>query len=499
MAISIRKYVDITSGIGAGAAVRKRDLIARIISTNPLVPTKSIIEFDDLESVLSYFGSTSEEYKRAAFYFGWISKSITRAKKISFTRWAESATAAQIFGNTTTKSLATYTAITNGAFTITISGVVTALTGINLSTATSLSEVATLVQTAIRTGTGVQFTNATVTYDATRKSFNFTSGQTGNATITLTAPVSGTNLLTSLGWSTGAIISDGVNIETVTDVLNESTEANNNFGSFLFTSALTLEEIEEAATWNAAQNVLYMFMVPTTEANSSAYFDALAGYQGVAVTLSETAGEYPEMIPMLILAATDYTKRNAVQNYMFQQFNVTPSVSTTTKSNTLDLTRTNYYGRTQTAGQTIDFYQRGVLMGGITAPVDMNVYANEQWLKDACGASIMELLVALPRISANAKGRIQLMAQIQAVIELAVFNGTISIGKTLSQTQKAFIGEQTGDLEAWRQVQSIGYWLDVVMQSYVTQDGRTEFKAVYTLIYSKDDAIRKVEGSHQLI
>jgi hypothetical protein len=205
------------------------------------------------------------------------------------------------------------------------------------------------------------------------------------------------------------------------------------------------------------------------------------------------------MIPMMILAATDYTKRNAVQNYMFQQFNVTPSVKTTTKSNALDLVRTNYYGRTQTAGQTIDFYQRGVLMGGITAPVDMNVYANEQWLKDACGASLMELLTALPRISANAKGRIQILAQLQSVIESAVFNGTISIGKTLSQTQKAFIGEQTGDLEAWRQVQNIGYWLDVVMQSYVTQDGRTEFKAVYTLIYSKDDAIRKIEGNHQLL
>ena len=27
----------------------------------------------------------------------------------------------------------------------------------------------------------------------------------------------------------------------------------------------------------------------------------------------------------------------------------------------------------------------------------------------------------------------------------------------------------------------------------------TEWKAVYTLIYSKDDAIRKVEGSHVLI
>lgn len=129
----------------------------------------------------------------------------------------------------------------------------------------------------------------------------------------------------------------------------------------------------------------------------------------------------------------------------------------------------------------------------------MNVYANEQWLKDAAGASVMELLLALSRISANTKGRIQLMSQIQAVVDEALFNGTISVGKELSNTQKVYISELTGDNEAWRQIQTIGYWLDCVMESYVTQDDRTEYKAVYTLVYSKDDTIRKVEGSHVLI
>ena len=61
------------------------------------------------------------------------------------------------------------------------------------------------------------------------------------------------------------------------------------------------------------------------------------------------------------------------------------------------------------------------------------------------------------------------------------------------------IGQLTGDENAWQQVARIGYWLDCVLQSYVTTDSRTEWKAVYTLIYSKDDAIRKVEGSHVLI
>jgi hypothetical protein len=500
MSISFRKYVDIVSGIGAGSAVRRRDLIGRLFTTNPLVPTKSLIEFDDIESVLAYFGSTSEEYKRAAFYFGWISKNITRAKKITFARWADEAVAARIYGNDDAKLLATFTAIGDGSLNITVGVQQATVSAVDLTGAASLAAVAALIQTAIQAEGGSQFATATVTYDATRGSFNFLAGTVGDAAISVSPGLVGTDLIAPLGWSgIGAILSDGAAIETITDVLNESSDASNNFGSFLFIPTLSIEEIEEASIWNTTQNVLYMFMVPVIEANASAYYDALSGYQGIAVTLSEVANEYPEMIPMIILAATNYNARNSVQNYMFQIFNVTPGVVDTLDSNTYDALRVNYYGRTQTAGQFLDFYQRGTLMGLPVNPVDQNVYANEQWLKDAVGASIMELLLALAKVSANAKGRIQLLSQIQAVINEALNNGTISVGKTLTNTQKVYISEITGDDNAWRQIQTIGYWIDCVMESYVTVDDRVEYKAVYTLVYSKDDIVRKVEGSHVLI
>lgn len=499
MAISFRKYVDIVSGIGAGAAVSRRDLIGRIFSTNPLIPTKSLIEFDDIESVLAYFGSTSEEYKRAAFYFGWVSKNITRAKKIAFARWADVAVAAQIFGDTDQKVLATFTAISDGTFVLNVGEQSATVTGVDLSGAASLAAVAALIEDAIQLEAGTQFVDATVVYNATRGSFDFTSGDVGTAAISVEAEGTGTDLLGPLGWTgTGAILSDGAAAESITDVLTESADASNNFGSFLFIPALTIEEIEEAAIWNTTQNILYMFMVPVSDANADAYSTALVDYSGVALTLSEVADEYPEMIPMIILAATDYTAINSVQNYMYQIFGVTPGVTTTLQSNALDALRVNYYGRTQTAGQQIDFYQRGTLTGLPVSPSDMNVYANEIWLKDAVGAAIMELLLALAKVSANAKGRIQIMSQIQSVVAEALRNGTISVGKLLNNTQKLYISEITGDPDAWQQVQTIGYWLDCEMQRVVNGDV-VEFKAVYTLVYSKDDVVRKVEGRHVLI
>lgn len=498
MAISFKKYIDIVSGVGGGASVRRRDLILRLYTTNPLVPTATVVEMTTLEDVGSYFGTNSEEYKRASFYFGFVSKSITRAKKISFYFYPETATSPRIFGEIKSFSVGQFTSITDGAFLLNIGGSLQSITGLNFSSATSLADVANTIQIAIRAKTGAQFENASVTYNATRKSFDFIGGGEEEATISVGDPTAGTSIVSLVGWTSQAIFSDGIGAQTITECLDQSVDISNNFASFAFIDELTTEETEEIGVWNTAQNIMYMFCKPVTLSNYADIFEEVKNYAGLALTLQQ-AGEYHELIPAIVLAATDYTRRNSTVNYMFQQFSATPTVSTTMLSNQLDDKRVNYYGRTQSAGQTIDFYQRGVLTGLPVHPVDMNTYANEIWLKDACGSAIMSLLLSLNKLSANTTGRGRLLSQIQSVIEEALFNGTISVGKSLDNTQKLYIAEITGDEEAWREVEQKGYWLDAVIQSYTTTDGRVEFKAVYTLIYSKDDTIRKVDGSHILI
>lgn len=498
MAIAFNEYVDITSGVGAGASVRPRELIGRLFTTNNLLPPQnSPLEFESAAAVGAYFGTSSEEYLRSIFYFGWISKNITRPKKISFSRWVNSAVAPRIYGNVQTQSLTTWQGISAGSFGLTIGGVVNTFTGLDFSAVASLSDVATILQTAIRTKTGIQWTAATVTYNSTRGSFDFVGGSAVAAAITVQEGASGTHIASTIGWLTGStlILAYGAIVQTVTTVLTASAAASNNFGSFLFLPALTIDQQVEAATWNSAQNVLYQYMVPIVSANVPSYTNQLATFGGTGITLSETSGEYPEQIPMMILAATDYLAANSTQNYMFQQFaGISPGVTDTTISHTMNDARVNYYGRTQSAGQFLDFYQRGVLTGLPTDPLDMNTYANEQWLKDAAGAAIMTLLLALSKISANAQGRSQILTTLQSVIDLALANGTISVGKILNSTQKLYITEITADPNAWYQVQNSGYWVDCV----ITLVG-SEYQATYTLVYSKDDIIRKVNGTHVLI
>jgi hypothetical protein len=501
MAISFKRYVSIVSGVGGGAGVRLRDLMLRLFSTSALVPEKTVIEMESADEVGAYFGTTSLEYLRAVFYFGFISKLITAPKKISFSRWADVAAAARIYGKAKAFAVSQFTGTTTGALKLTLGAYTADVTGLNFSGAATLSDVATILQAAIRAvvAGGADWTGATVTYNATKQRFELVGGVAGASPIATAAPGSGVDVRTLLGWDATAVFSPGVAAQEPLDAFLASVQVSDNFGSFAFIPALTANQVAAVATQNDTYNVKFMYLVPVQAADAASYYAALSGFSGVASILSPLATEYPELLPAAILAATDYSRRNSVQNYMYQQAALTPAVTTDADADAMDAARVNYYGRTQTAGQNIDFFQRGIMMGLPADPVDMNTYANEMWFKDAAGAAIMELLLSLAKVSANATGRSQLLAVLQSVIERATFNGTISIGKPLNITQKLYIGQMTGDDNAWQQVFRLGYWLDCVLQSYVTQDSRTEWKAVYTLIYSKDDVIRKVEGSHVLI
>lgn len=502
MAIPISQYVDIVSSVGGSAGVPTRNLGGRFFTENALVPitsTNSYVEFSNANAVGEYFGTNSTEYLRAVFYFGWLSKSNNAADLISFARWANVAVGSTIYGVQATYLVSQFTSITTGDFTLTLGGFTHHLTGIDLSGAGSLSAVATDIQTAIRafSGGGTAWTSATVTYDATRGQFDLVSGTTGADMISVAAGVT-EDVAGPLGWLTGAILSNGSAAQTINQVLTASAAQSNNFGSFAFIPTFTLSQVTEAATWNNAQNVEFMYSAPVSVANAAAWSAGLNTVGGCTLTLAPLTTEYPEQAPMMILAATDYNGVNTVQNYMFQQFNLTPSVTDLADSNTYNALGINYYGQTQQAGQLISFYQNGVMFGLPTDPLDQNTYGNEIWLKGAFTSEILALLIALTQLPANKSGVARLTAILQSIINQAVTNGTISIGKTLTPIQQAYITNATNQPNAWQQVQNIGYWLNVSIQSYVV-NGVTKFKAVYLLIYSKDDVIRLVQGQDVLI
>lgn len=509
MPISQSKYVAITSGIGGASAAARKDLGLRLFTTNTLFPQNTILEFNLASDVANYAGGTSQEAKIAAAYFGWVSKTANSPRKISFMGANLNATAPLLISTKELEELSTFTAITNGSMILSMGGTSYTLTGVDFSSATSYADVASTLKTAINANTagGALWESASVTYNATNSSFILTGGVAGAAVITYaTKAESGTDISSVIGWdeNSAPILSNGTDAANLTDILNITVELSNNFASYGFINTnLDTDAIDEIGTWNDAQNNDYLFCGDVGAANYSSIAATAAGHKGLSINYNinyDQADTLPAyLMPATILAATDYSAPNGTLNFMYQQFPSQPvAVDTNELSNTLDALFVNYNGQTQKAGQKIEFYQDGYLADG----TDAAVYCNEIWLKDAMATEILNLEIALNKIPANDDGLGMIEAVLQGVIGEALNdgtgNGTISAGKALTNTQKAYITQITGDSTAWQTVQLNGYVLTVKLTQSVV-NGATKYIADYTLIYSKGDSIRKVEGRHILI
>lgn len=488
MAIPQTKYVNIISAVGGTSLVSQRDLMGRVFTSNALVPCNAVLEFTGIDAVANYFGESSDEYKFAAKYFAYVSRSGNIPQKISFALHTDTALGARLYGAPKSVKLSVLQELTNASITFSIGGTDYALTGLDFSADTSFTAVALTIFSALNTAAeGL----ANFEYDTTLSRFILTTSATGS---TATVDYASGDLAVLLGMNqgnNGAIVSDGCAVMTGLGALRASAELSNNFYSFTFLTDVS-SEIEDIATWVKAQNIRYMWSLGVTTANAGTMASLLADYDGVGLTL----GSDCVFLPMAIAAAINYNYPNASVDFMYQQASgITPSVTTQADQEAYDAIRVNYYGTTQQAGQLISFYQDGKLQGSVSS---MGVYVNEAWLKDALFTNILNLRMSLDSLPANETGLAYVKSSIQEVIEKAQNNGVISIGKELDSTQKTYVGQITGDRNAWQSVQSVGYWFIADIEKY-TESGIEKYKVNYLLVYAKGDSINKVDGKDILI
>lgn len=487
MAISQSKYINIVSSLGGGSAVNQRDLMGRVFTTSYLVPTGKVIEFSGgkssaLPAIAEYFGITSDEYIFANKYFGFTTSANTQPQKISFAPYINNARNCMLIGGLKNVPLAVLQAITAGTLTYSYGDTEYALTGINLSSATSYAEVATLITTAM------EDTN-TCSYDSATGRFRLIGGSSSFSYATGT-------VAEALGFVEGVgILSGASEAKTALETVMESSEISNNFFSFCFLSALTTADITAVAEWVDNQNVKYMFSVNVNDSNYSTIQSAVKDYDGVALTY-DIHNAHAEFMPMSAFSAVDYTKPNSTMDVFYKQFDgVLPSVTTNAKRMVLDPLRVNYYGATQQAGQTVSFYQDGVLQGSIPS---MTVYANEAWLKDAFITDVLNLRMGLDSLPANNTGKSLVMSALMETVNQALLNGVVLAGKELNATQKAYITTITGDEDGWIAVQNSGYRLSAEVEQY-EEYGMQKYKISFLFVYSKGDTINYVDGRDILI
>ena len=496
MPISMKKYVDIKSGINNIRTATEKELIARIIYSSERLDPNKVYEFENLEQVSDFFGTDSDLYKIAEKYFSFINKYSRSPRKISFYRnWTNGVYPA--IASTEETNFETLKALTNGNLELKIGNVSKSITGIDLSSATDDEDIANILQTAIRNSADGTQSFATANVQALSNAYIISSGTQEKVWIELTEE---TTLSNALNLHNGQEQTEGRVSGTLEDVFKNCYKVSNNFATFWVDGDYSATEISTLATY-VAQNYPseFMFVVPVTTSNYTTMQTALSNINGVSLELcgdTEEEGKFNFVLPMAITATTDYNKENGAVNYMFtQDNNMGIVVDSDDEVKQYDLLKINYYGRTQQAGQKRAFYQNGVLQGNYQ---DQSIYVNEIWLKDALTTKYINYMLLTPNWYANKSGQAIGQSLAMDVIERAKLNGTITTEKEISEEDKVYIYNVTANENAWRQIYQEGYYLATNIEKKTINNQET-YVFNYLLLYSKGDSIKKVEGLDILI
>lgn len=449
--------------------------------TSPLMPTStSYLEFSGASAVASfgaYFGTSIPEYTQLQKYFGFLSKSGNAPEKVVVARWYNANTAAFIKGLKVTASVATIAAVTDGSFTISLDGTSTEISGMSFASATSYSDIATVIQTALQT----DFAGATVAFNSTTGGFIVTSATTGatSATAGVSAGSTGTDVSSLLGLAR-AELSQGVTAETYADFCDRVYHANTAGYSITTLATLTTDQITAAVQWlqtttggqtyNTAVRLVFDVVDKATAKTLSASLEA-AGYTGYVICYDPNA-EHINILDCAICATIDYEVANGAINFNFQPATgYTPVTSLGTvvdyqsgQTNTalMDELSGSYLSTVYSVGfgsQEETYYGYG-LMAGDFGTEDIQV--NESALEQAIQVSILNGMTSLNKIPLRgADARLLVGSLLTAPLEQFKTNGVIARGGVLTNLERASIAQATGDANAADAMAQTGYYYKV--------------------------------------
>lgn len=202
LSIPAKAIVNVTPNvISAGGSAL--DMSGMVLTQSTRVPIGTVSSFASALDVSNYFGASSQEASIAAVYFQGFDNSNVKPGALLFTQYPAAAVAAYLRGgNISQMTLATLQAL-SGSLTVVMDGYSRPASSINLSSATSFSSAATLIQTGLNgsPGTIVSFTGAiagtTLTVSAV-SSGTLAVGQT-----VLGSGITAGTRITALGTGTG--------------------------------------------------------------------------------------------------------------------------------------------------------------------------------------------------------------------------------------------------------------------------------------------------------
>jgi hypothetical protein len=460
------------SVIGAGG--NALDLSGLVLTKNTRVPIGSVLSFASAPDVEDYFGATSNEAFLAGIYFAGFTNCNVLPGAMLFSQYPTAPVAAYLRGGSVAGlTLAELQALT-GTLTIVSDGVSETSSSISLTSATSFSSAAALIQAA--------FTSPTfaVSFDSVSGAFVFATTETG-ATATM-AYASGTLAAgLALTQATGAVLSQGAVASTPAAAMNAVLKQTTNFATFM--TSFDPDDGEgnaqklAFATWNGQQSDRYMYVcwdadvTPTESANATTSLGYLLNQADVSGTflIWEPGNLGLAAFVCSVAASIDFTEENGRVNFAYKgQSGITPSVTDATVAANLKANGYNYYGSWATANQNFV----GLAPGSVSGPFEWaDSYVNQIWMNSQFQLAMMTLLFSVKSIPYDTAGYAMVSAAMQDPITAAGDFGAFDPNVTLSASEIAQVNSQAGASIA-STLQAQGYYLQIKAASAATRSAR---------------------------
>lgn len=460
--IPLSEDFNITPGVvsPAGEAVDANGLM---LTDNELIPVGKVQSFYSESEVSALTGSTSKEFLAAQQYFNGYENSSVMPGELLMYRLVTAAVAGYLLsGILKGVTLASLKAIPAGTITLFVDGASTTSASIDLSTATSFSDIASKLET------GIGASKVEVEWNSIANRFIIRSATTGSDSEVSFAIAGAIATGLKLTQDAAAIVSPGSDVVSMTDMMDNIINTNQNWIPFESLVTLTEDQNTELCAWTNAQNSRFAFIYhdtsdePTIANNPDCFYQKVVvanGYEGIFPIY----GSYLYgVMPLAYSASINFARTNGRVSFKFRGFTgLTPNVTDKATARALKSNGYNFYGSYGLNKTMKKYASQGSISGKF---LWLDSFIDQVWINANLVSAYAELFTDNQSYSFNANGYGAVQAATIDPAELAITFGAIQRGVPLDQSQIRRVNNTVGkDISAV--LYSQGWYLYIPTQS----------------------------------
>lgn len=424
----------------AGSAVDANGLM---LTDNELIPVGTVASYFASADVSALMGSESKEFLAAQQYFnGYENSSVIPGELLMYRIVTADVSGYLLSGNLKGVALATLKAIPAGTITLSVDGVSTTSASIDLSTATSFSDIADKLET------GIGSSKVSVEWLPIANRFIIRSATTGaDSEVSFASDGAlATGLL--LTAATAATVSPGSDAVTLTDTMNNIINTNQNWILFNSLVELTDDQKGELCAWANSSKNRYGYVVHDTTQAGTIANNANCFVQQVVVAngyenIFPVYGSYLYSVTALAYAASiDFARTNGRISFKFRGFSgLAPNVSDLATAQALKSNGYNFYGSYSLNKTMAQYASDGAITGKF---VWLDSFIDQVWINANLVGAFANLFTNNQSYPFNATGYGAVSAAVIDVAEQALNFGAIQRGVTLDNAQIRIVNNTVG-------------------------------------------------------